>query len=234
MPLDQLLLFIAAGLLLNLTPGPDVLYIISQSLRHGLRAGLVAALGITAGCFVHIFAAAVGVSALMLASATAFTVLKWVGAAYLVYVGVRMLFSREPALQGIAGEGAHAPNALLPEGPTTGAQSNRSAGPAVLKTVFLRGFWTNALNPKVALFFLAFLPQFIAPTVEHKPLAFLLLGLLFNFNAVWVNMGWALAAVWLAHKAGGLQARMHWLDRVAGSLFIAFGCKLAFTDNPAS
>jgi threonine/homoserine/homoserine lactone efflux protein len=219
MPLEQLLLFIAAGLLLNLTPGPDVLYIISQSLRHGLRAGLVAALGITAGCFVHIFAAAVGVSALMLASATAFTVLKWLGAAYLVYVGVRMLFSRAPAVQGSAGEGA---------------QDKNAAGTAVLKTIFLRGFWTNALNPKVAVFFLAFLPQFIAPTVEHKPLAFLLLGLLFNFNAVWVNMGWALAAVWLAHKAGGLQARMHWLDRVAGSLFIAFGCKLAFTDNPAS
>jgi threonine/homoserine/homoserine lactone efflux protein len=78
------------------------------------------------------------------------------------------------------------------------------------------------------------LPQFIAPTVEHKPLAFLLLGMLFNFNAVWVNLGWAGAAVWLAGKAGGLQARMHWLDRVAGTLFIAFGLKLALTDNPAS
>jgi threonine/homoserine/homoserine lactone efflux protein len=217
MPLDQLLLFIAAGLLLNLTPGPDVLYIISQSLRHGLRAGLVAALGITAGCFVHIFAAAVGVSALMLASTTAFTGLKWLGAAYLVYVGARMLFARAPA-----------------DVDAVGVQAQTLAGAGVLKTIFLRGFWTNALNPKVALFFLAFLPQFIAPTVEHKPLAFLLLGLLFNFNAVWVNMGWALAAVWLAQKAGGLQARMHWLDRVAGSLFIAFGCKLAFTDNPAS
>jgi threonine/homoserine/homoserine lactone efflux protein len=219
MPLDQLLLFIAAGLLLNLTPGPDVLYIITQSLRHGLRAGLIAALGITAGCFVHIFAAAVGVSALMLASSTAFTGLKWLGAAYLVYVGGRMLFSPAPAASGSA---------------MVETQVKSVATPQALKTIFLRGFWTNALNPKVAVFFLAFLPQFIAPTVEHKPLAFLLLGLLFNFNAVWVNMGWALAAVWLAHKAGGLQARMHWLDRVAGSLFIAFGCKLAFTDNPAS
>jgi threonine/homoserine/homoserine lactone efflux protein len=218
MPLDQLLLFMAAGLLLNLTPGPDVLFIVSQSLRHGLRAGLVAALGITAGCFVHIFAAAVGVSALMLASSTAFSVLKWLGAAYLVYVGVRMVFAARavPALQDgkVAAIG--------------------SAAPGVLKTIFLRGFWTNALNPKVALFFLAFLPQFIAPSVEHKPLAFLLLGLLFNFNAVWVNLGWAVAAAWLARHAGGLQARMHWLDRVAGALFIAFGCKLAFTDNPAS
>lgn len=217
MALDQLLLFVAAGLLLNLTPGPDVLYIITQSLRHGLRAGLVAALGITGGCFVHIVAAAVGVSALMLASGTAFTLLKWLGAAYLVYVGLRMVFARAPA----------APALAMVEGtvqtPATGQE---------LRTIFMRGFWTNALNPKVALFFLAFLPQFIAPSVEHKPLAFLLLGLLFNFNAVWVNMGWACAAVWLARQAGGLQARMHWLDRVAGSLFIAFGLKLALTDKP--
>lgn len=219
MPLSQLLLFIAAGLLLNLTPGPDVLYIISQSLRHGLRAGLVAALGITAGCFVHIFAAAVGVSALMLASATAFNVLKWLGAAYLVYVGGRMLLSRQ----------AVAMADDLPRAVVQQAASSRE-----LKAVFMRGFWTNALNPKVALFFLAFLPQFIAPTVEHKPLAFLSLGLLFNFNAVWVNMGWAFAAVWLAQKAGGLQRRLHWLDRVAGCLFIAFGLKLAFAENPAS
>ena len=219
MPLDQLLLFIAAGLLLNLTPGPDVLYIVTQALRHGLRAGLVAALGITGGCFVHIFAAAVGLSALMLASATAFTLLKWLGAAYLVYVGVRMVFSRLPTPVGLD--------------PSEGADKH-PASSQELKVIFMRGFWTNALNPKVALFFLAFLPQFIAPAVEHKPLAFLLLGLLFNFNAVWVNLGWACAAVWLAGKAGGLQARMHWLDRVAGTLFIAFGLKLAFTDNPSS
>jgi threonine/homoserine/homoserine lactone efflux protein len=217
--IDQLLLFIAAGLLLNLTPGPDVLYIVTQALRHGLRAGLVAALGITGGCFVHIFAAAVGVSALMLASATAFTVLKWLGAAYLVYVGVRMVFSRAQATLGLD---------------ATEHWAKHPANRQELTTIFMRGFWTNALNPKVALFFLAFLPQFIAPTVEHKPLAFLLLGLLFNFNAVWVNLGWACAAVWLARKAGGLQAQLHWLDRVAGTLFIAFGLKLAFTDNPAS
>ena len=219
MALNQLLLFIAAGLLLNLTPGPDVLYIVAQAVRQGLRAGLVAALGISAGCFVHIFAAAVGVSALMLASATAFSLLKWLGAAYLVYVGVRMLFARVPVVAGL-------------DVPVAGAVA--PTGPRELQTIFLRGFWTNALNPKVALFFLAFLPQFIAPTMEHKPLAFLMLGLLFNFNAVWVNLGWACVAVWLAGKAGGLQARLHWLDRVAGSLFICFGLKLAFTDNPAS
>ncbi len=217
MPLDQLLLFIAAGVLLNLTPGPDVLYIVTHALRRGARAGMVAALGITAGCFVHIFAAAVGVSALMAASATAFTVLKWAGAAYLVYVGVRMLFSK--------------PDGAMQLG-AAGADSTGASGQNGLKTVFLRGFWTNVLNPKVALFFLAFVPQFIAPGVENKPLAFLLLGLLFNFNGLWVNLGWAAVAAWLARRAGAVQKSMHWLDRVAGAMFVGFGIKLALTAAP--
>ena len=109
-----LLAFIAAGLLLNLTPGPDVFYIVNHALRSGVRAGLVAALGITAGCCVHIAAAAIGVSALVAASATAFTVLKWVGAAYLVYVGASMLLSRsKPASMPTAASSA-VPAASLP------------------------------------------------------------------------------------------------------------------------
>jgi threonine/homoserine/homoserine lactone efflux protein len=218
MPIDQLLLFIAAGLLLNLTPGPDVLYVVSNALRSGGRVGVVAALGITAGCFVHIFAAAVGVSALMAASATAFNVLKWVGAAYLVYVGVRLLLSKASAAIQLEADDAI---------------DKRARGQNSLRTVFLRGFWTNALNPKVALFFLAFLPQFIAPSVDNKPMAFLLLGLLFNFNAMWVNIGWALAAAWMAQRVAAVQRGTHWLDRVAGAMFVTFGLKLALTDNPA-
>ncbi len=217
MPIDQLLLFVAAGVLLNLTPGPDVLYIVTHALRSGARAGMVAALGITAGCFVHIFAAAVGVSALMAASATAFTVLKWVGAAYLVYVGLRLLLAKSSSAMQLG---------------AAGADSTGDRGQNGLKTVFLRGFWTNVLNPKVALFFLAFVPQFIAPGVENKPLAFLLLGLLFNFNGLWVNLGWAVAAVWLARRAGVVQKSMHWLDRVAGAMFVGFGIKLALTSAP--
>jgi len=219
MPLDQLLLFIAAGLLLNLTPGPDVLYVVTHGLRGGARAGVVAALGITAGCFVHIFAAAVGVSALMAASATAFTVLKWLGAAYLVYVGVRLLLSKPQSA--IKLEAAH-------------AYSTGAADQINYKSIFLRGFLTNALNPKVALFFLAFLPQFIAPSMDNKPLAFLLLGLLFNFNGMWVNIGWGLAAAWLSKRVDAVQRGMHWLDRMAGAMFITFGLKLALTDNPNS
>ena len=217
MPIDQLLLFMAAGVLLNLTPGPDVLYIVTHALRRGARAGMVAALGITAGCFVHIFAAAVGVSALMAASATAFTVLKWAGAVYLVYVGLRLLLAKSgSAMQlGAASE-----------------DSTSATGQNGLKIIFLRGFWTNVLNPKVALFFLAFVPQFIAPGVENKPLAFLLLGLLFNFNGLWVNLGWAVAAAWLARRAGMVQQSMHWLDRIAGAMFVGFGIKLALTSAP--
>ncbi len=218
MPIDQLLLFIAAGLLLNLTPGPDVLYIVSNGLRGGARAGVVAALGITAGCFVHIFAATVGVSALMVASATAFTVLKWMGAAYLVYVGLRLLLSKAESATKLIADSAH----------STGA-----GGLNDYKSIFLRGFWTNTLNPKVALFFLAFLPQFITPSMDNKPLAFLLLGLVFNFNGLWVNIGWALAAAWLAQRVDAVQRGMHWLDRIAGAMFITFGLKLALTDNPA-
>jgi hypothetical protein len=217
MPIHQLLLFIAAGLLLNLTPGPDVLYVVSNALRGGARTGMVAALGITAGCFVHIFAGALGLSALMAASATAFSLLKWAGAAYLVYVGLRLL---RPAPEIHVDLGA-VPSLSLPV---------REA--SALRTIFLRGFWTNALNPKVALFFLAFLPQFIAPEIDNKPLAFLLLGLLFTFNGMWVNVGWAFAAAYLARRSGLVQCSLCWLDRLAGALFLAFGFKLALTAAP--
>lgn len=209
-------LFILAGWLLNLTPGPDVLYIVSSALRSGSRAGVVAALGITAGCFVHIFAAALGVSALMAASSTAFTVLKWVGAAYLFYVGVKLVLSK-----------ASPPVELIAEKPM---QTSAEA----LKSIFFRGFLTNVLNPKVALFFLAFVPQFIAPDASHPALTFVLLGVLFNVNAVPINMGYALLAAWATRRLGAVQRAMHWLDRLAGVMFVGFGIKLALTESPGS
>ena len=217
MPLDQLLLFMAAGWLLNLTPGPDVLYIVSSALRGGVRAGLVAALGITAGCFVHIAAAAVGVSAVLMASSTAFSVLKWAGAAYLLYVGVRLLFSK--SLSAINLEAAQ-------------ANSTWATGRNGLKNVFFKGFWTNVLNPKVALFFLAFVPQFIAPGTENPALQFLLLGILFNVNALPINFGYAALAGWAARRTSAIQKGMSILDRIAGAMFIGFGIKLALTAAP--
>jgi threonine/homoserine/homoserine lactone efflux protein len=221
MGIDHLALFVVAGLVLNLTPGPDVLYIVTNALRSGARTGIVAALGITAGCFVHIFAAAIGVSALMAASATAFTLLKWAGAAYLVWIGLRMLLARAPS-----------PGASIAINSIAVRAYPESA--KALKRVFFQGFWTNALNPKVALFFLAFVPQFIAPGVQHKALAFLLLGLLFNFNALWVNIGWAAVAAWMAGRMASVQHVLQGLERAAGLMFIGFGLKLAFSDHPTT
>ena len=212
--IEHLGLFVLSGWLLNLTPGPDVLYIVSSALRSGVRAGIVAALGITAGCFVHIVAAGLGVSALMATSAMAFSVLKWVGAAYLLYVGVRLLLSK-------------APDAIKIEAGS--ADSVRAGG---LKSLFFRGFWTNALNPKVALFFLAFVPQFITPGAAHPTVAFLVLGVLFNLNAIPINIGYAVLAAWAARRTAAIQRGMHWLDRLAGALFVGFGIKLALSAAP--
>jgi threonine/homoserine/homoserine lactone efflux protein len=217
MPTDQILLFIAAGWLLNLTPGPDVLYIVSNTLRAGVRAGVLAGLGITAGCFVHVAAAAVGVGALLAASSTAFAVLKYAGAAYLLWTGVRLLLARAPS----AGQPVAWPDAPAP------------APAASLRQVFLGGFWTNVLNPKVAIFFLAFVPQFIAPGESNKMLAFVLLGVLFNLNAIPVHVGWALAAAWMARRVRAVQRGLHRLDQLAGLMFVGFGLKLALSDNPA-
>lgn len=207
-------LFILAGWLLNLTPGPDVLYIVSHALRTGVRAGVVAAMGITAGCFVHVLAAALGVSALLAASSTAFTVLKWVGAAYLFWVGVKLLFARSD------------------DSSDWIAQSAISKSDEGLKQVFFKGFLTNVLNPKVALFFLAFVPQFIAPGAAHPAWTFVLLGVLFNVNALPVNISYAYVAAWAARRVGVVQRGMRWLDRLAGVLFVGFGLKLALTDSP--
>lgn len=214
--IDHLGLFILAGLLLNLTPGPDVLYIVAQGMKRGARAGVMAALGITAGVFVHIAAAALGVSALIAASSTAFALLAWLGAAYLIYVGWSML--------GLGKRRLNAIDSVAMNPTMTGAD-----GQLTHWNIFVQGFWTNALNPKVALFFLAFLPQFINPAADNKGLSFLLLGLLFNFNALPVNLGYALLAAWAARRLSLAQVGMRQFERLAGVLFIAFGLKLAFS-----
>ena len=222
--LQQLLVFIAAGVVLNLTPGPDVMFIVAHAVRGGARAGLAAALGITAGCLVHVLAAALGVSALLLASGTAFAALKWLGAVYLVYVGVQMLRSAwRPATIKTIAVNAHPASA-----------EGRFDSKAGRLSVFRRGFLTNVLNPKVALFFLAFVPQFIAPGTAHTGWVFLTLGLIFTANGLLVCAGWALAASWAARRAGALQRVLRWLDGVAGGLFVAFGVKLALTEAPSA
>ena len=207
----QLLMFIAAGWLLNLTPGPDVLFVVSRALKHGVRAGCVAALGIVSGCFVHVFAAALGVGALLATSTAAFTALKWAGAAYLGWMGLRLLLAKG-AVSGLPAA------ALSPE-------------PADLWRVYRQGFLTNALNPKVALFFLAFVPQFIVPGTSDTTAAFLLLGLLFVVNSLPINLGYAWLAGSAAPRLGAVQRAMPWMDRAAGVMFVGFGLSLAMSDN---
>jgi len=211
-------LFVMAGLLLNLTPGPDVMFIVTQTLKGGLRHGLAAAAGIGAGCLVHVAAAAAGLSALMATSATAFAVLKLLGAAYLVYVGMSLILQ-----SGHRTEKTIANNDLFAMG----------TGRKEAAKVFLSGFWTNALNPKVALFFLAFVPQFISPTPAHPAIAFLLLGLVFTANSLWVNAAWAVAASAAVTRIGVLGRAMGLLQRLSGALLVAFGFRLALSDNPA-
>jgi len=199
--IHDLPLFILAGLLLNVTPGPDMMYIIGRSTGQGWKAGAAATLGVSAGCFVHIAAAALGISALLTASATAFTILKIAGAAYLIYVGISMIRTGD--------------RSLVPRRGTSGS---------VPGSVFWQGFLTNALNPKVALFFLAFLPQFIELDAPMKPLAFLVLGAIFTFNATW----WNLFVAWSAAKMSAtLGSRwVDWGQRAIGAFFVVLGIRL--------
>ncbi|BDQ38005.1 lysine transporter LysE [Pseudodesulfovibrio nedwellii] len=203
----DLILFILSGLLLNITPGQDVFYIVSRGASLGWKGGVLAALGVGSGCFVHVFAAALGLSAILATSATAFTVVKYVGAAYLVWIGVSMWCKG------------------------SGDADDAQKGALSKRKVFSQGFWTNALNPKVALFFLAFLPQFVSADAESKPLAFLFLGILFTINGTLINMIWAWSAAKASDVFGGGGKYVHWIKRAAGTLFIGLGIRLAMADS---
>ncbi len=203
----SLLVFVGAGLLLNVTPGPDLLYILGRSLAQGRAAGVVSALGIGAGCLFHVAAAALGLSALMLALPLPYDAVRYAGAAYLVYLGVKALAAKQGALE------------------------IRAVDRASLWRTFRQGALTNVLNPKVAVFFLAFLPQFADPS--RGPLApqFLLLGGIFDVNGTLVCAAFALAA---SHVGTWLKGRLgvsRLLQRLTGGLFIALGLRLALLDR---
>jgi threonine/homoserine/homoserine lactone efflux protein len=215
--IQHLGIFILAAWALNLTPGPDVFFQITQSLKQGARAGVAAMLGICAGCLVHVAAATLGVSALIAASSTALTLLKWIGATYLLYVGIQMLLANGPS---------NTNDFSAPKTQTAKAQSQNS-----LKNIFIQGFWTNALNPKVALFFLAFLPQFISPNAAQPHWAFLLLGTLFIVNSIPIHLGYVLLAAWISSRIQGVKRGMVWLERAAGAMFVGFGLKLALSSQ---
>jgi threonine/homoserine/homoserine lactone efflux protein len=199
----SLWLFVAAGLALNLTPGPDLLYITARSLAQGWRAGAASAFGIAAGCLVHTAAAALGISLLLRSSAFAYDALRLAGAAYLLYLGVQAL--RSP----------------------TGAAALQKVEPASMRKVFWQGFATNVLNPKVALFFLAFLPQFADPARGAFALQIAVLGAIFIFNGLWVCLAVARTAAvagdWVARRSGAIG----WIQRASGAMLVSLGLGLA-------
>jgi threonine/homoserine/homoserine lactone efflux protein len=204
-------MFILAGLLLAMSPGPDTAYILSRSARHGWRGGALAALGVALGIWVHILAAAAGLSALVFASANAYTAAKLLGAAYLLYLGIGMILSRKR---------------LNREVPSQGTVSGGST-----KEIFWQGFLTNVLNPKVALFFLAFLPQFIDSGAESKAAAFVFLGLLIDVIGTLWNLLVARTASQLALWAAESTQILAWIDRAMGAVFIYVGLRLATAEQ---
>jgi threonine/homoserine/homoserine lactone efflux protein len=204
--IHELWLFIISGLLLNVTPGPDTAYIIGRSVQLGWRGGATAVLGISTGCLVHVFAAAIGLSALLAASSAAFTLVKWAGAAYLCYIGVKMLLSRSQ---------------------TPADAAPAKSGVISLRQVFVQGALTNVLNPKVAMFFLAFLPQFVAADSPHKAAAFLLLGLIFIFNGTLWCLGVAAFAARAAGRIRQSGRTLAWINRALGGLFVYLGVRVA-------
>lgn len=202
--------FLVAVFLLNVTPGPDTAYIVGRSVAQGRGAGLMSALGISTGCCVHALACAFGLTAILAASAMAFTVIKFAGAIYLIYLGARLVLS---SLSSPKADAAVAAHPAAPDKP--------------LRQLFVQGFWTNVLNPKVVLFFVSFFPHFVAADSEHKTLAFLVLGAVFLV----MSMVWNSFVAWVAgsvtQRLGGKPGIKLWLDRAVGSAFVGLGLKLA-------
>lgn len=207
-PVNDFLIFAFASLMLNITPGNDMLYVATRSTSQGIKAGVVSAFGIAGGCIVHLMAAVIGLSAIIANSALAFDIIKYTGAAYLVYLGLKSILSKQNKFA------------------ITKKVETKS-----LSQLFWQGVLTNVLNPKVALFFLAFLPQFIHPENGNVSLQILLLGLWFNFSGTVVNCIVALLfgklGNWLADK----QAFIKWQNKITGLLLIGLGIKVALSSR---
>jgi len=203
--LTHLPLFILASAVLLVTPGPAVLYILARSVDQGRRAGLVSVCAIETGNFMHVIAATLGLSALLLSSALAFTIVKYLGAAYLVYLGLRKIFSRRTV------------------------QATGRSQPQSLRRIFSQGVMVAALNPKTALFFVAFLPQFVDPSQGAIALQMLVLGCLFVMMAVISDSLYALLAgtvgQWLKSSMAAVRAERY----VIGGVYIGLGVTAALT-----
>lgn len=196
-------IFLVSSILLNLTPGADTLYIVGNSISNGRRAGVLSALGISTGCLIHTLLAALGLSVILAQSALAFSIVKYLGAAYLIYLGIRTLLRKNSVFQ-----------------VRQGREENS------FKAVYLQGILTNVLNPKVALFFLAFLPQFIEPSQSFGPLPFLLLGLSFILTGtIWCVTIAVLTSVAAERVKAGL-GQSGWMNKFAGLIYIGLGIHL--------
>jgi threonine/homoserine/homoserine lactone efflux protein len=204
--IHDLSLFILSGLLLNIMPGPDSLLIMTRSATQGWRAGVAATMGIGTGTMVHVLAAAVGLSAILATSATAFMIVKYVGAAYILYMAVGLLLSKRK-----------------------GAAVAVAVAPLPYRKIYLQGLLTNVLNPKVAIFFLAFVPQFIDAGAANKPLAFIILGCIFNFNGILWSVALAVFTSMASARLKVSPGVSLWLNRVTGGLFVWLGIKLALS-----
>jgi len=208
-PLPLLLAFITASLVLALTPGPAVVYIVARTLSQGRTSGLASVAGVALGNLGNALGAAVGLAALFAVSSMAFTVVKWAGAAYLIWIGLRMLRASAAPIEG-----------SLPVAPMTPAK------------VFRDGFVVALLNPKTALFFAAFLPQFMSATAPHLPQS-LALGGLFCAVAACTDLGYVLAASLVAPRLARLGAHARWGTRAAGASFIGLGLLTALSGRPS-
>ena len=204
---SSLLLFISAALLLLVIPGPAVFYIVGRSIGHGRSAGLVSALGIAVGSLVHTAAAAVGLSALLMSSAVAFATVKYLGAAYLIYLGIQKFRREEPF------------------------ELNGSTPSVKLSRIFAQGIIVNVLNPKAALFFFAFLPQFVDPTRGHVAAQILFLGVLFALLGVTTDTFWALTAGFVAKLFRRNPQAMRTQRYVSGGMLISLGVATAFAGS---
>jgi threonine/homoserine/homoserine lactone efflux protein len=204
---STLALFLAATVALLVVPGPAVLYIVAQSIDRGRRAGLVSMLGIQAGALVHIAAAAVGLSSLLVSSAVAFETVKYAGAAYLVFLGVRRLLARDDV------------------------EAVRIRRERSLRRLFTQGAVVNVLNPKTALFFFAFLPQFVDPDAGYAALQIAILGVLFIAVAVVSDGAYAIvagsASGWLRESRAFARVQRY----VSGTVFVGLGVATALSGS---
>ncbi|MCF7361776.1 MULTISPECIES: LysE family translocator [Vibrio] len=208
MELNSLLLFVIACLAINMIPGPDVIYIVSNTMKGKLASGFKAAMGLGVGYFVHTLAACLGLSAIILSSAVAFSAVKWLGAAYLVYLGVQSLISMW------RGES----KLVVSEN----VERN--------KNVFVQGVIVSVLNPKVALFFLSFLPQFIDTSAGVASMQLLMLGSLFSALATLCNILYASVGSWVFSRPNS-QRYSRALEGVSGVLLIGLASKVAISDR---